>query len=135
MATVISRTYHFESAHFLPMVPEGHKCRRVHGHNYKVEVVVENEDDDAVDRNGGFVIDFWDLDKFVAPLVERIDHRLLNDIDGLKNPTAELIARWFWRKLYGQFATPMLFAITVWETDECSATYQGRERDWRNAGE
>jgi 6-pyruvoyltetrahydropterin/6-carboxytetrahydropterin synthase len=94
MRTTITRRYTFEAAHFLPKVHDGHKCKRMHGHNYELEITVSGPIDDT-----GFLIDFWDLDAIVAPLIEIVDHRTLNDIGGLENPTAEYIAGWFLTRL------------------------------------
>jgi 6-pyruvoyltetrahydropterin/6-carboxytetrahydropterin synthase len=112
MITTVSRRYHFEAAHFLPQVHDGHKCRRLHGHNYEIIVTVSG----AV-RDNGFIIDFWDLDKLVNPLVEMVDHRTLNDITGLDNPTAENIADWFLRRLIQIGVT----VVRVYETKDCWA--------------
>jgi 6-pyruvoyltetrahydropterin/6-carboxytetrahydropterin synthase len=80
----VGRTYNFESAHYLPLVPEGHKCRNLHGHNYRVEIVMRG----AMDERG-FVKDFAEIDAEVTPLIRQLDHRLLNKVAGLENPTAE----------------------------------------------
>lgn len=80
----ITRTYRFESAHFLPKVPDGHRCGRVHGHNYRVDVSIAGEPDEC-----GWVMDFYELDQRVKPLINALDHRCLNDIQGLENPTCE----------------------------------------------
>jgi len=111
MRTLITRRYHFEAAHFLPGVPEGHKCRRMHGHNYVVELSVAG----PINPPTGMVIDFFDLDLVVAPLLAAIDHRVLNDIRGLENPTAELIAAWFLREV------ETANVARVYETPECWA--------------
>lgn len=108
MGLSITRRYHFESAHFLPNVPEGHKCKRMHGHNYEMEVTVMG----PVDRVG-FIIDFWDLDKIVQPIIELVDHRVLND--AIMNPTAEHIAVWFLDKL----PHPGIVNIRIYETKDC----------------
>lgn len=114
MLTQISRRYHFESAHFLPNVHDGHKCKRVHGHNYEIEVTYEGPM-----QQTGFLIDFWDLDKIVKPIIERIDHRCLNDIPGLENPTAENIGAW----LLATFreSDDGIIAVRVYETKDCWA--------------
>ncbi len=112
--TRIGRTYRFESAHYLPNVPDGHKCKNLHGHNYRVEIVVSGELDDR-----GFIRDFAELDAEVAPLLASIDHRLLNEIDGLENPTAEIIATWFLRRL------PGCERVRVCETDDAWAEVTG----------
>jgi 6-pyruvoyltetrahydropterin/6-carboxytetrahydropterin synthase len=114
----ITRKYEFSSAHFLPMVPEGHKCKRVHGHNYGVEFVVR-----ATLNDQGWVLDFWDLDEVVQPVIDRIDHRLLNDIPGLDNPTAEIIALWFHKMISPLLPTHLsLDAVHVYETKDCKAS-------------
>lgn len=90
----IGRTYHFEAAHYLPKVPDGHKCKNLHGHNYRVEIVISGKLDER-----GFVKDFAEIDDEIAPLLKQVDHRLLNDVEGLENPTAEIIAAWFLERI------------------------------------
>jgi|SRR5579862_303504 len=114
--TTISRRYHFEAAHQLPKVPDGHKCKRMHGHNYEIEVTVSGEIDKV-----GFIVDFWDLDKLVQPLVELVDHRTLNNIPGLDNPTAEHIAAWFLVRLQSEHRKYKIDAVRVYETKDCWA--------------
>ena len=104
--TRIARSYNFESAHFLPKVPEEHRCRRMHGHNYKVEVTFLAELDAR-----GFVKDFAEIDFLIAPLIAEVDHRVLNDIAGLDNPTAEFIAAWFLARL------PEAASVRIYEND------------------
>jgi 6-pyruvoyltetrahydropterin/6-carboxytetrahydropterin synthase len=106
----IGRTYRFESAHFLPEVPPGHRCRNLHGHNYRVEIVVFGGLDSR-----GFVKDFAEIDAEVAPLVMQLDHKLLNEVKGLENPTAEIIARWFLDRIED------CERVRVWENDDCWA--------------
>jgi 6-pyruvoyltetrahydropterin/6-carboxytetrahydropterin synthase len=108
--TRIGRTFRFESAHFLPRVPEGHRCRNLHGHNYRVEIVVAG----VLDARG-FVLDFAEIDTAMAPLLKLVDHRLLNEVEGLENPTAEIIARWFLDRI------PGCERARVYETDDCWA--------------
>ena len=112
----ITRTYHFEAAHFLPKVADSHKCKRVHGHNYRVDVTVRGPLDGS-----GFVVDFFDLDAEIAPLIERLDHRLINEVEGLENPTAEIIARWFYERIAYVDGYPV--SIRVFETPDASAEY------------
>ena len=85
----------FESAHLLPNLPEGHKCRRLHGHSFKVRIGVEG----PVDSKLGWVLDFSDLKKAFLPIYEQLDHHYLNEIEGLENPTSENIAKWIWDTL------------------------------------
>jgi queuosine biosynthesis protein QueD len=106
----IGRTFRFESAHFLPKVPEGHRCRNLHGHNYRIEVVLTGPVDER-----GFVKDFGEIDADVTPLLKQVDHKLLNEVQGLDNPTAEIIARWFLERL------PAAARIRVYENDDCWA--------------
>lgn len=125
MPTEIARDYFFESAHYLPKVPDGHKCKNLHGHHYRMQVVIVGSIDGV-----GFLIDFWDLDKIVEPFHKMVDHHLLNEIPGLENPTAELIAHWFFGKLNSpicQHRDLYLKKITVWETPDCSATAWWKE--------
>jgi 6-pyruvoyltetrahydropterin/6-carboxytetrahydropterin synthase len=110
VTTRIGRTYRFESAHHLPHLPDGHKCKNLHGHNYRVEIVKQGTPDAR-----GFVQDFADLDAEIAPLIKTVDHRLLNDVPGLENPTAEVIAAWFFSRIAG------CERVRVWENDDCWA--------------
>ena len=110
VATRVGRTYRFEAAHHLPHLPEGHRCRNLHGHNYRVEIVVRGRLDQR-----GFVKDFAEIDACVAPLLKLVDHRLLNDVEGLENPTAEIIAAWF----FGRIAD--CESVRIYENDDCWA--------------
>jgi 6-pyruvoyltetrahydropterin/6-carboxytetrahydropterin synthase len=110
LLTRIGRTYRFESAHRLPNVPDGHKCKNLHGHNYRVEIVISGTLDDR-----GFVVDFAEIDAEIAPLIKKVDHRLLNDVEGLENPTAEIIAAWFLQRISG------CKSVRVYENDDCWA--------------
>ena len=119
MRARLERSYRFEAAHFLPKVPTGHKCARVHGHSYLVSVAVEG----VVTEIQGWVIDFADIDEHVAPLVKQLDHQLLNEIDGLANPTSELLAAWWWQHLAGEL--PGLCEVVVSETPSSRCVYRG----------
>ena len=110
LQTRIGRTYSFEAAHHLPLLPEGHRCRNLHGHNYRVSIVVRGTPDGR-----GFVKDFAEVDLVVRPLLEQLDHRLLNDVQGLENPTAEIIAAWFFDRIVD------CESVRVYENDECWA--------------
>jgi len=115
------REFTFEAAHRLPHVPAGHKCARLHGHSFRVEVHVEGD----VDPETGMVIDFADLKAAFAPLHERLDHHYLNEVDGLENPTSENLARWIWERLDG--AMP-LSAVVVRETCTAGVVYRDPNR-------
>jgi 6-pyruvoyltetrahydropterin/6-carboxytetrahydropterin synthase len=113
----VTRRYTFEAAHFLPYVREGHKCRRMHGHNYEIDVSVSGRLSDT-----GFVIDFWDLDDIVQPIVNSIDHRTLNDLEGLNNPTAEIIAEWFLNQIKKDLPPELgVTKVRCYETKNCWA--------------
>jgi 6-pyruvoyltetrahydropterin/6-carboxytetrahydropterin synthase len=114
--TKIATSYDFCSAHWLPYVADDHKCKRLHGHNYKLWVLIEGEVGDD-----GMLIDFFQIDKVVAPLVKQVDHYELNGIRGLENPTAELISLWFARKIAGALGRPV--TCRLFETPECWAEY------------
>ena len=119
MRTRLERTYRFEAAHFLPKVPEGHKCARMHGHSYVISVAVEGE----VDSERGWLMDFAEIDEHVMPLVRLLDHRVMNEIDGLDNPTSEHLAVWLWRKL--KPSLPVLVEVGVAETTSSRCVYRG----------
>jgi 6-pyruvoyltetrahydropterin/6-carboxytetrahydropterin synthase len=86
----------FEAAHLLPNLPEGHKCRRLHGHSYTVRVFAEG----PVDPDTGWVVDFGDIQEAFRPIRDQLDHCYLNDIPGLENPTSESLAQWIWGRLH-----------------------------------
>jgi 6-pyruvoyltetrahydropterin/6-carboxytetrahydropterin synthase len=115
----IFKIFGFEAAHYLPNVPAGHKCRRMHGHSFRVEVYVAGE----VDRETGWVMDFADLKACFEPLEDRLDHRVLNEIEGLENPTSENLARWIWRAL--KPGLPGLSQLVVRETCTAGCIYRG----------
>lgn len=116
----IFKAFTFEAAHRLPYVPEGHKCARLHGHSFGVEIHVAG----PVDPKTGWVMDFADIKAAFAPLYQLLDHNYLNEIPGLENPTSEEIARWIWDGL--QPRLPGLSRIVVRETCTTAAVYEGR---------
>jgi len=115
----IFKSFTLESAHRLPNVPQGHKCARVHGHSFRVEIHVSGPVDDHL----GWVMDFADVKAAFDPLHRRLDHHYLNDVPGLENPTSENLARWIWREL--KPALPQLSAVVVHETCTSGARYTG----------
>jgi 6-pyruvoyltetrahydropterin/6-carboxytetrahydropterin synthase len=116
----IFREFTFEAAHRLPHVPEGHKCARLHGHSYRVELHVHG----AVGPYTGWVMDFADLKDAFRPLREQLDHYYLNEVDGLENPTSENLARWIWDRLQLQLT---LSAVVVRETCTSGCVYRGED--------
>jgi 6-pyruvoyltetrahydropterin/6-carboxytetrahydropterin synthase len=117
----IFREFTFEAAHRLPHVPQGHKCARLHGHSYRVEVHVKGE----VGADTGWVMDFGDLRTAFQPLHEQLDHRYLNEVPGLENPTSEVLARWIWDRLAD---TLPLSAVQVRETCTSGCVYRGEDQ-------
>jgi len=115
----ISKTFRIEAAHRLPNVPPGHKCARLHGHSFAIEVHVEG----PLDPELGWVMDFADMKAAFAPLFERLDHRYLNEVTGLENPTSENLARWVWQELKPRL--PLLDHVIVHETCTTACRYDG----------
>jgi 6-pyruvoyltetrahydropterin/6-carboxytetrahydropterin synthase len=116
----IFKEFSFEAAHRLPHVPVGHKCSRLHGHSFSVTVHVEGPIDDRT----GWIRDFADLAGAMEPVLDCLDHHYLNEIDGLENPTSEVLARWIWDRL--QPSLPDLSQIVVRETCTSGCVYRGQ---------
>lgn len=115
----VFREFGFEAAHRLPNVPEGHKCTRLHGHSFRVEVHVAG----PVDPDLGWVVDFADIKAAFAPVHDALDHRYLNEVDGLENPTSENLAAWIWERLSGSGLA--LRRVVVRETCTSGCVYEG----------
>ena len=115
----IYKAFSIEAAHRLPNLPESHKCYRLHGHSFKIEVHVTGE----VDQKTGWIMDFANISAAFKPLFERLDHHYLNEIEGLENPTSENLARWIWRQL--KPALPLLSSVVVKETCTAGCVYVG----------
>lgn len=115
----IFKEFTFDSAHFLPNVPETHKCRAIHGHTYKLAIFIEGETDPVL----GWVMDFAELKKIMGPIIDTIDHKLLNDVPGLQNPTCELLAKWIWDQV--KPSIPQLCKLILNETPTSGAVYTG----------
>lgn len=115
----IFKIFTLEAAHRLPNVPPGHKCARLHGHSFRIELHVSG----PVDPHFGWVLDFADLKAAFKPYYEQLDHHYLNDIPGLDNPTSENLARWIWSKLKPEL--PLLSEVVVHETCTSGCRYRG----------
>lgn len=127
MIIEITRRYELIAGHFLPNVPKGHKCKRPHGHNYEVEVSLQG----PLDPKLAWVMDYWDLDFIIEPMLEKLDHQMLNEIPGLENPTAEVIANWFFDQLKNELPDNLrLSKIRVFETRDCIATIINDGKPW-----
>lgn len=118
---VIFKCFSIEAAHRLPNVPSGHKCARLHGHSYRVEVHIQG----TVGAETGWIMDFAEIQKNFQPLFEQLDHHYLNEVEGLSNPTSENIAKWIWQRL--RPALPALSKIVIHETCTSGCAYQGED--------
>ena len=119
MRVRLTKDFQFEAAQTLPKVPAGHKCGRMHGHSFKVEISVEGQVDPAT----GWVYDHAEISRAMKPLLVQLDHSYLNEIEGLENPTIENMAAWFWEKLAA--ACPGLCEIVIHETPTARCVYRG----------
>ena len=115
----ISAVASFESARYFPHLPETHEGRRFHGNTFRVQIVVTG----PIDPETGWVIDFSAVKQAFEPVRQKLDHRLLNEIPGLENPTSEIVAAWIWKKLKPRL--PLLTEIVVAETCTARAVYRG----------
>ncbi|MEL6837477.1 MAG: 6-carboxytetrahydropterin synthase QueD [Bacteroidota bacterium] len=115
----IFKKFTFDSAHYLPFVPDDHKCRRVHGHTYSVRLFIKGD----LDPKLGWVADFGDLKAAWRPIEKQLDHHMLNEVPGLENPTAENIAIWIWRKIKPDL--PLLSKVEVCENATSGVLYAG----------
>lgn len=115
----IFKVFTLEAAHRLPNVPEGHKCARLHGHSFKVELHLRGE----LGAHSGWVMDFAEVKAAFQPIHEQLDHHYLNDIEGLDNPTSERLAVWLWDRL--KPALPLLARVVVHETCTAGCIYDG----------
>ena len=119
MKVELRKTFQFEAAHRLPHVPADHKCARLHGHSFRVEIVVAGECDPKM----GWLMDYAELSDAFKPLLKQLDHYYLNEIPGLENATSENVARWIWERL--KPALPLLTEIVVAETCQSRCVYRG----------
>jgi 6-pyruvoyltetrahydropterin/6-carboxytetrahydropterin synthase len=115
----IFKEFTFEAAHRLPGVPEGHKCARLHGHSFRIELHLTG----PVQEQTGWVMDFGDIKSAFQPLYEQLDHHYLNEIGGLENPTSEVLAKWIWDGVKPRL--PMLSEVVVRETCTSGCVYRG----------
>ena len=115
----IFKKFTIEAAHRLPNLPEQHKCRRLHGHSFGVEIHVAG----PLTANEGWIMDFADVTRAFQPIYDQLDHHYLNDIPGLENPTSEILAMWIWARL--KPALPLLSKVVVRETCTAGCVYSG----------
>ena len=116
----IFRTYIIHSARHIPTLDDKHICKNMHGHTFNILV----ELDGPINKRTGFVMDFFDLDNIVKrEVITKIDHRVLNEIKGLENPTSEVLAKWIWDRMICNL--PQLTEVVVEETCTCKCVYSG----------
>lgn len=119
MQVELRKTFQFEAAHLLPHLPDNHKCKRLHGHSFKVDLVLEGECDPTL----GWLMDYAEIKQRFQPVWDQLDHRYLNDVEGLENPTSEHIAIWIWEKT--KPLIPLLTEVRVAETCTAQCVYRG----------
>jgi 6-pyruvoyltetrahydropterin/6-carboxytetrahydropterin synthase len=115
----IFKIFTIEAAHRLPNLPAEHKCSRLHGHSFRIELHVSG----PVAEPEGWIMDFAEIGRAFQPLYEQLDHHYLNEIPGLENPTSENLARWIWQRL--KPALPALTKVVVRETCTAGCVYSG----------
>ena len=116
---IIYKKFSFDSAHFLPQVAVGHKCKNMHGHTYTLTVFIAGE----LMPQEGWIIDYADLKQALKPIIDQVDHHCLNEIPGLENPTSEIFAVWLWNKI--KPLIPGLCKIELNETASSGVIYEG----------
>ena len=119
MVCRLTKEFFFEAAHTLPKVAPSHPCARMHGHSYRVEIAVEGE----VNPEMGWLYDHSEISEAMNPIVEELDHRYLNELHGLENPTVENLCAWIWQRLAP--LCPGLCEIVIQETPRARCTYRG----------
>ena len=115
----VYKIFAIEAASSLPNLPDGHPCKNIHGHSFKIIITVEGD----IQKNSGFVMDFGDIDLVFNPIKKIIDHSYLNKIKGLENPSSENLCKWIWQRLIKTL--PSLKKIEIKETDSTGCIYQG----------
>ena len=117
---IIFREFSFDAAHFLPNVPEDHKCREIHGHTYRLKLYLEG----PLDPVAGWVLDFAVLKREVNNVLSMVDHKMLNKVPGLENPTCELLCIWLWDELKKRL--PLVSRVELYENLSSGAIYEGK---------
>ena len=125
----LHKKFNFEAAHFLPNLPESHQCRRVHGHSFEFELWISGEES-QLGSDTGWLMDFGDIAQLGKKVVQQLDHRLLNDISGLENPTCERLAIWIAQQI--QPSLPQLRRVSVRETCTAGCIYELERREEKN---
>ena len=116
----LKQQFQIESARFLPKLPKSHPCANMHGHSFKIVLTLWGD----LDPHLGWVVDYHDITKCMAPLLKLLDHRVLNEVPGLENPTSELLAKWIYENVVTEL--PILKCVSVMETSTTECTYPVR---------
>lgn len=116
---IIYKIFRFDSAHYLPNVPEGHKCGGMHGHTYTLKVSISGKPSIQT----GWIMDYTDLKEVIKPWINVLDHKVLNDVPGLENPTSENLCLWLWKNIKPEM--PNLYSIELNETPDSGVIYTG----------
>ncbi|PPI86393.1 6-carboxytetrahydropterin synthase QueD [Candidatus Pantoea edessiphila] len=119
MPITLFKKFKFEAAHFLPNVPLDHKCSKLHGHSFLVQLEITGE----INEHSGWVIDFSKIQDAFKPIYNCLDHSCLNEISGLENPTSELLAKWIWNQVKPNL--PLLSSVIIYETCTSGCVYKG----------
>ncbi|GMU43280.1 MAG: 6-carboxytetrahydropterin synthase QueD [Xanthomonadales bacterium] len=119
----IFKIFTIEAAHRLPNLPASHKCSRLHGHSFRIELHLVGQ----LQQPQGWVMDFADVKSAFLPIFEQIDHHYLNEVPGLENPTSECLAEWIWDRLKPHL--PQLSEVVIHETCTAGARYRGPQSD------
>jgi 6-pyruvoyltetrahydropterin/6-carboxytetrahydropterin synthase len=119
MKVTLTRSFRIEAARRLPRLPSSHPCSRLHGHSFLIELELVGD----IDPELGWLVDYDEIARLWTPLASMLDHRLLNEVEGLENPTSEHLARWIFDRM--RPTLPMLTAVTLMETPETRAIYRG----------
>lgn len=115
---LIFKALTFDAAHYLPQLPEAHKCRGMHGHTYRLKIWLEGKPNET-----GWIMDFGEVKQKLQPVIDLLDHKVLNDVEGLINPTCESVAIWIWKKL--KPVLPLLKKVELHETPSSGVVYEG----------
>ncbi len=113
----LKQHFQIESARFLPKLEKSHPCSRMHGHSFKIILTLVGSLDPVV----GWVIDYNEIQERMKPILDRIDHRVLNEVPGLENPTSEYLAKWLYDQ--ARAVLPTLNRVTVAETPATECSY------------
>ena len=113
----LKKIFHIESARSLPYLPKDHPCASIHGHSFQITLTLEG----LLDSKLGWLIDYHEIHTKVAPVLAKIDHRLLNEVPGLTNPTTENLTAWLYTEI--KKIIPELTLVTVKETQDTECSY------------